>query len=159
MADIHSQFPGKILTVIKQNIYGQETWRYHGALVHQDAHSITMEAFFDREDMEIHGMHLKKGDRFIETYYTDRWYNIFEIHAREDDHVRGWYCNIAQPACIDDATISYVDLALDLLVFPDNRQVILDEDEFTELDLSEQLRIQARQAIAELKEIFTKRSG
>ena len=30
-------------------------------------------------------MILAKGDRFVETYYTNRWYNTFEIHAREDD--------------------------------------------------------------------------
>ena len=44
---------------------------------------------------------LRRGDRFIETYYTDRWYNIFEIHAREDDRLKGWYCNIAKPAVME----------------------------------------------------------
>jgi len=147
------------LTVIKQNIQGQETWRYHGNLIKQDDHSIILEATFDREDMEHYGLPLKKGDRFVETYYTDRWYNIFEIHAREDDQVRGWYCNIAQPARIDGNTISYIDLALDLLVFPDGRQLILDEDEFAELDLSDELRNQAQQSLGELQAFFIQRSG
>jgi hypothetical protein len=150
---------GTNLTVIKQNIQGQETWRYHGRLVHQDHHSITLEAFFDREDMDHYGLPLRKGDRFVETYYTDRWYNIFEIHARENDQVRGWYCNIARPARLAGDTLSYIDLALDLLVFPDGRQIILDEDEFAALDLSDELRSQACQALSELQAFFIQRSG
>ena len=27
---------------------------------------------------------VKRGDRFVETYYSARWYNIFEIHDRDD---------------------------------------------------------------------------
>jgi hypothetical protein len=150
---------GSNLTVIKQNIQGQETWRYHGRLISADDHSITLEAFFDREDISLHGLPLKKGDRFVETYYTDRWYNIFEIHAREDDRVRGWYCNIAWPARIEGDTISYIDLALDLLVFPDGRQLVLDEDEFTALELSDELRSQAHQALTELESAFIQQSG
>ncbi len=37
---------------------------------------------------------------------------------------------------LDGDCLSYVDLALDLLVFPDGRQFVLDEDEFLKLDLS-----------------------
>ena len=52
--------------------------------------------------------------------------------------LRGWYCNIGKPALLDGDCLSYVDLALDLLVFPDGRQFVLDEDEFLRLDLSPQ---------------------
>lgn len=99
-------------------------------------------------------MPLSAGDRFVETYYTNRWYNMFEIHAREDDHLRGWYCNISHPAEIDGNTLSYIDLALDLLVFPDGRQVVLDEDEFADLEISPKIRGQARQALTELQAMF-----
>jgi uncharacterized protein len=99
-------------------------------------------------------MPLRRGDRFVETYFTERWYNIYEIHAREDDSLRGWYCNIGKPALLDGDCLSYVDLALDLLVFPDGRQVVLDEDEFLELDLPATDRQHALAALDELKHLF-----
>jgi uncharacterized protein len=142
------------ITVIKKNVLGQETWRYHGQLVEQAANHIVLEAFFDRQDMDLHGLFLGKGDRFVETWYTDRWYNIFEIHAREDDRLRGWYCNIGAPAVWDGDQISYIDLCLDLLVFPDGRQVVLDEDEFAALEIPTETRQQALEALAALKMQF-----
>jgi uncharacterized protein len=145
------------MIVIKKNIQGQTTWRYTGQLVARAADHIILEAFFDRQDMDMHGLLLGKGDRFLETWYTDRWYNIFEIHAREDDHLRGWYCNIGCPAEIDGNTISYIDLSLDLLVFPDGRQIVLDEDEFTTLELPPEMRQQALQALLALKTYFHNR--
>ena len=142
------------ITVIKRNDRGQETWRYQGRLLEQADGRLVLEAFFDREDIWLQGMLLSKGDRFIETYYTDRWYNLFEIHARDDDSLRGWYCNISRPAEIEGDTLSWMDLALDLLVFPDRQQVVLDEDEFARLEISPEERRQAQAALVELRAIF-----
>lgn len=144
-------------TIIKKNAMNQETWRYHGRLLERADDHLVLEAFFDRDDMDLHGLFLAKGDRFVETWYTDRWFNIFEIHAREDDRLRGWYCNIGSPAAVDGNQISYIDLCLDLLVFPDGRQIVLDEAEFAELDLSAELRQQALLALDRLKKDFEMR--
>jgi hypothetical protein len=142
------------ITVIKRNILGQETYRYSGELLKHEPDHAVLEAFFDREDRIFHGMPLHNGDRFVETYYFDRWYNVFEIYAREDGELRGWYCNVSCPAEIDGEFISYVDLALDLLVFPDGSQIVLDEDEFSQLLLSQQDRERAQAALAELQSLF-----
>jgi protein associated with RNAse G/E len=99
-------------------------------------------------------MPLCRGDRFVETYYTDRWYNVYEIYAHQDGHLRGWYCNVGCPAVLDGNSLSYIDLALDLLVFPDGRQLVLDEKEFYELDLPPEIRAQALAALAELQSAF-----
>jgi predicted RNA-binding protein associated with RNAse of E/G family len=142
------------ITVIKRNDRGQETWRYQGRRLEQADGRLVLEAFFDKEDMWFQGMLFGKGDCFIETYFTDRWYNIFEIHARDDNHLRGWYCNISRPVEINGDTISWIDLALDLLVFPDLRQVVLDEDEFARLEISPDERRQAQAALVELQSVF-----
>jgi len=143
------------ITVLKLDAQGNQTWRYHGEILQSLADRVVLEAHFDRDDRIFHGMPLRRGDRFLETYFTDRWYNIYEIHAREDDTLRGWYCNIGKPAQLDGDRLSYVDLALDLLVFPDGRQVVLDEDEFLELDISVTDRQQALAALDELRQVFT----
>ena len=144
----------KEITVSKRNEHNQETWRYKASLLENKDDRIVLEARFDREDTNLHGMLLAKGDRFIETYYTNRWYNIYEIHAIEDDHLRGWYCNIGHPAEIEGNTLSYIDLALDLLVFPDGRQVVLDEEEFQKLEISPDTRRMALAAMDELQAGF-----
>jgi hypothetical protein len=41
-----------------------------------------------------------------------------------------------------------------LLVYPDGRQLVLDEDEFAELELSEADQQQARRALGELQALF-----
>jgi uncharacterized protein len=142
------------ITVIKQDLEGCETWRYTGKTLERGENFIILEAEFNRADTPFHDIILKQGDRFVERFYTDRWYNIFEIHDREDDQLKGWYSNIGYPAIIEDEQVSYIDLALDLLVYPDGRQQVLDEDEFEEMPLTAEARRKARAALEELQELF-----
>ena len=144
------------ITVIKQNTSGEETWRYEGRVLDQTESSVKLEAFFNRDDMLFNGMLLKRGDRFVETYFSDHWYNIFEIFDRDSHERKGWYCNVTRPAEIEQDRISYVDLALDLLVFNDLRQLVLDEDEFAALKLSPAEAQSARQALRELQTLFAR---
>ena len=142
------------ITVIKRNLEGKETFRYSGEAIQRGPNHILLEATFSRPDLPFHGIVLGKGDRFVKTYYDDRWYNIYEIHDREDDRLKAWYCNISFPAEIGDETVSFIDLALDLLVFPDGRQLVLDEDEFAALALTPMIREQSITSLTEIQEIF-----
>ena len=140
--------------VQKKDLAGKVTYEYEGELLNRDEHSVTLEALFDRADMPFMDIVFKTGDRFVETYYTDHWYNIFVIHGREDGKIKGWYCNIGKPAVIEDGVVSYVDLALDLWVSVDGKQTVLDQDEFEALKLNEELRTGALQGLKELKDLF-----
>jgi predicted RNA-binding protein associated with RNAse of E/G family len=140
--------------VIKLNLDQVETWRYTGWVISRETNSILLEAYFNREDTPFHGILLGRGDRFVERFYADRWYNIFEMHDREDGRLKGWYCNICLPAQLGDDRVAYVDLALDLLVYPDGRQLVLDEDEFADLQLQPDMRLQAEAALADLQALF-----
>jgi uncharacterized protein len=142
--------------VQKKNPAGEVTYEYEGMLLKRDEHSIVLEAFFDRPDMPFMDVVFKTGDRFVEYYYTDRWYNIFTVHDRDNGTVKGWYCNIGKPAMFEDGIISYVDLALDLWVSTDGKQTVLDEDEFEALVLNEEVRTSALQGLEELKRLFLK---
>ncbi len=144
------------ISVIKRNPAGEEIIRYTGILLQRDSRRVVLEAFFQRPDFALMGLIIRAGDRFIETYFTDRWYNIFEIHDRDDDKLKGWYCNIGKPAVWEsENVISYVDLALDLWVVPDGTQTIMDEDEFAALDLDAYTISRARSALEELQERFS----
>jgi len=142
------------IKVQKKNPAGEVTYQYEGVLLERDTHSIKLEALFDRKDMPFQDVVFKTGDRFVEYYYSDRWYNIFEIHDRDDGHIKGWYCNVGMPAEIEDGVVSYVDLALDLWVSADGRQTVLDEDEFRELKLSEEMHSSALAGLSELQQLF-----
>jgi len=143
------------VVVIKLNPERQETWRYNGSILKQSGQQVILEAYFNRKDLPFHGILLREGDRFIEAYFTDRWYNIFEIYDREDRRLKAWYCNVTLPAEISAGSIAYVDLALDLLVYPDGRQLVLDEDEFAELKIDDLTRAGALKGLDELKQFFT----
>lgn len=146
------------VVVIKRNPAGEETWRYSGRVLEVEGTRVRIEAPFNRPDLLFHGILMRQGDRFVEDYFSDRWYNIFEIHDVDSDEIKGWYCNVTRPAQFSPGQIDFVDLALDLLVYPDDRQLVLDEDEFKELHLPAELRAGALKALAELQWYFASRS-
>jgi len=127
---------------------------YEGDELRRDEHSIALEALFTRDDMPFMDVVFKKADRFVEYYYSDRWYNIFVIYDRDDGRLKGWYCNIGTPAVIEDQVVSYIDLALDLWVSTDGKQTVLDQDEFEDLELNDEFRQAAWQGLEDLKNLF-----
>jgi len=142
------------IKVQKKNPAGEVTYEYEGILLSHAENSITLEALFDREDMPFMDIILKKGDRFVEHYYTNRWYNVFAVYDRDNGELKGWYCNVGEPAVIEDSRVSYVDLALDLWISANGKQTVLDEDEFEKLDLNEELSARALSGLNELKLLF-----
>ncbi len=147
---------GQTIDVIKLNPNRQETWRYTGKVIGYSPEKAVLEAYFNRPDTPFNGMILANQDLFIEAYFSQRWYNIYEIHDGKNGALKGWYCNVAFPAEFSEATITFVDLALDLLVFPNGRQLVLDENEFEELTLNEPVRQRARAALKELQTLVRK---
>ncbi len=131
------------IDVVKLDHLGQEVFRYPGRVLALNDTFVRLEAFFTFGAVEVEEVVLKKGDRFLETFYFDRWYNIFEIHDGSDDRLKAYYCNIGYPAVLMDGEVSYRDLALDLLVRPDGRETVLDMDEFEALQLDAAIREQA----------------
>ncbi len=142
------------MKILKKNLAGEVTWQYEGVVLKRDGNSVTIEAFFNRDDMPFQEIVLKRNDRFVETFYTDKWYNIFEIYDRDDGKLKGWYCNITMPAVIEDGHISYVDMALDLWVSAEGRRTVLDEDELEELGLEEERKRKIYDSLRELELYF-----
>lgn len=138
------------VTVYKLNAQGEEVWSYPGEVLHRSPNHIVLQALFDREEVRLPLLTLRRGDRFIEYYYRDRWYNVFEVHAVEDGHLRGWYCNITRPARFEDQAVYAEDLALDLVVTPNGQLQVLDEKDFAALTLSPEERRAALSALEEL---------
>lgn len=60
-----------------------------------------------------------------------RWYNVMRFEDPKTRELQ-WYCNVTTPAVFDGETVRYVDLDLDIHVFPSGEIKVLDEDEFAE---------------------------
>jgi predicted RNA-binding protein associated with RNAse of E/G family len=113
-----------------------------------------LKTYFAGNDIDVGGLVLRNGDRLHETFYFQRWYNIFEVHDGDAGQVKGWYCNVGYPVEMDGKILSYRDLALDLLVFPDGRQIVLDEDELEDLHIPLADKENAISALQELQVKF-----
>jgi hypothetical protein len=139
------------VVVHKLDHHGNETWRYEGQILEEDEQRRVLIAIFDRDDVEIYGLRLRRGDTFIETFYTNRWYNVFAIYDVDDGQHKGWYVNLARPAEFESGHIYADDLALDLVIDPAGTINIADEDEFEALDLPQRERRQVWAAVNEIE--------
>jgi uncharacterized protein len=72
---------------------------------------------------------ISRGTVSHEYYWEDRWYNIFRFHE-PGGKFRNFYCNVAMPAVIDGDLLEYVDLDIDVIVWPDNSYEVHDRDDF-----------------------------
>ena len=139
-----------LITVRKLNTANELVWSYTGHVITRAADCIVLEARFNRETSDAGYIVFERGDRFVEYFFADRCYNIFEIHSVRDDHLKGWYCNIVKPAVFDVDVIEQIDLALDLWIYPDGSYLILDREEFDALELDAVTRHHAWLAVNEL---------
>lgn len=138
------------VTVCKLDHNGSEVISYPGRVLKRAEDAVVLRTSWDRGPMDLGFVTLEPEDRWTEYFYSDRWYNIFEIRTG-NGRLKGWYCNITRPAHIGEETVTAEDLALDLWVAPDRSTKVLDADEFAELPLAPNERRAARQALAELQ--------
>jgi hypothetical protein len=148
-----------MITVIKKNPQGEAKFSYQGTILAATSRVCVIRAIWIWPDRDLGYVRFETGDRFTEYYYTDRWFNIFEIVGKDGER-KGWYCNIAEPAVIEDSRIEQVDLLLDVWVDGRGRAQILDEAEFNaDQTLSEEQRRGARRGLQELLEMIARREG
>lgn len=147
------------MTVEKLDATGRMVFSYRGVECERFANGIRLEALWNQPPRDLGYARFEVGDRFIEWFYTDRWYNIFEIHASGNDALVGWYCNVAAPASIEAEVVRCRDLVLDLWVARDGTMMVLDEDEFAaDVTLDEATRIAARKGLVELQRLVERRT-
>lgn len=72
---------------------------------------------------------IRKGTISHEYFWLDRWYSVFRFHE-PDGAFRNYYCNINMPPTFSNGVLEYVDLDIDIVVWPDFRYDVLDRDDF-----------------------------
>jgi uncharacterized protein len=138
------------MLIRKCDAAGNEQTRYEGTRLRHEGAVTVLGAHWDRATRDLGYTIFEPNDRFTEYFYEDQWFNIMRIGTATDDALKGWYCNIAHPAHITDALITYVDLLLDVWVGADGTALVLDEDEFAEAHLDEATQAAAQAGLAEV---------
>ncbi len=142
--------------VIKCDAFGREKLSYSGVLVERNEDYVCIDASFALADRDLGFMQLRRGDRFREWFYLNRYYNIFRIAAGDSGALKGWYCNITRPPIVCAGRVSAEDLELDVFVHPDGRMRILDEEDFARLQLPAREASAAWAAVAEIRAMVLK---
>lgn len=145
-----------MITVVKQDPEGKAKLRYQGTIIKRLPDGVILQASWTNPARDLGYTRFEPGDRFIEYYYTNRWFNIFDI-ASTDGTRKGWYCNITEPAVIFDDRIEQIDLLLDVWVSPEGNYLILDEDEFAATTLTERQRHGAEAGLQALLQMLEAR--
>ncbi len=131
---------------------------YQGTLREVTEEYISIDTGWSREPLDLGYVLFEPDDTWIETFFHEKWYNIFRIASGKGE-LKGFYINIAKPPVIGPDTIDWEDLAIDLWVRPDESYLILDEDEFEELVLDLETREKALGALEEVKTLIEKLEG
>lgn len=139
------------VTVFKQNHNGEPVFSWEGELLAETLTSRLVSARFSGADaVQVDQVSFLKGDLMLESYYTDRWYNAFEVHQGLSDQVKCWYINLCHPAQFGADSITWQDLALDLVVYPGGEYRLLDEDEFNALPLAPEVRSHCLETVQDI---------
>ena len=142
----------KSITVRKLDVHGTTLLCWPASILQHTPEFLQVEARFSHSDrLQLDYAVFERGDRFVEWFFTARWFSIYQIFGVTDNRLKGWYCNVTRPAQLVSGEIHTVDLALDLWVAPDGSQQVLDADEFAGLQLNASDQVQAHKALAELQ--------
>jgi predicted RNA-binding protein associated with RNAse of E/G family len=140
-----------MITVYKLNQEGQTVTTYTGEPERYLEDGVVIRAVWTHGTLELGYTTFAPGDEFIEYYYRDRWYNIFEVRGSNGGGLKGWYCNITRPPRIEPDTIAWQDLWLDIWIDPGGQMRVLDEDEFALGTLNESERTACGRALDEIR--------
>ncbi|HJS51703.1 MAG TPA: DUF402 domain-containing protein [Pyrinomonadaceae bacterium] len=98
-------------------------------LVEQREPMIRLVGEFDSDVSHAGLGSIARGTVSEEFYWLDSWYNVFRF-SEPGGAFRNFYCNITMPPTFEKNVLNYVDLDIDVIVWPDGHVDTLDEDDF-----------------------------
>ena len=105
----------------------RRSWKAN--LLERSDDGILLEGFFDVDVAHPDLGLIVEGTRSVEAFPFDRWFNCFAFYEPSGEF-RNYYINVSLPPMIGDGVIDYVDLDIDVLVWPSRQVEVLDMDEF-----------------------------
>jgi protein associated with RNAse G/E len=143
----------QIVTINSRKYDGTIRRSWQCRLVESNGTELFFIGDFDEEVRHADLGVIGRGTISYEYYWTNRWYNVFRFHEPDGD-LRNFYCNINMPPTFANGALDYVDLDIDVLVWPDLSYTVLDEAEFEEnarkFGYPHWVREKARKSLVEL---------
>jgi protein associated with RNAse G/E len=119
---------GEEMRIVKLSPDGNEAATYNGTLVHSHPGWLVVRATWTFRRMALGYMTFEPGDYLLEYFATERPFNAFVLFSPQDEF-KGWYCNITYPSTVEDYTLYWHDLYVDVIQKADGTILVLDEDE------------------------------
>ncbi len=107
-------------------------WTWHETVWYADGDYLI---FYEEPGTVVQATdHTWKFTRYaLLNFWQDRPFYILELYRDDSERsFEGWYCNIQTPPERTELGFQWVDLDLDLWVYPDLSTRVLDEDEYRE---------------------------
>ena len=151
---------GSEITVNSRKYDGRVRRSWTGGLVSQSEELLVLVGRFD-SDVEHTDLGLiKKGTVSFEHFWPCRWYNIFRFHE-PDGSLKAYYCNVAMPPVVENRVIDFVDLDIDVVVWPDMKYDVLDRDDFERNSVKygypDDIRDKVEESLNEIVDLIGKR--
>lgn len=121
--------PGERITINSRKYDGSIRRSWQCDFVRAEGDAIDLVGVFEQAVAHPDLGPIKAGTISKERFYLDRWYNYF-LFEEPGAPPRNYYINICMPPTIGDRSIDYVDLDIDLIIWPDGRVATLDLEEF-----------------------------
>jgi protein associated with RNAse G/E len=151
----------KAVTVCTYKYDGTEHRRWRAQISLQRGSLIVLDAKFEEEIQHPLLGTIARETLSTEYYWLDHWYNIFRF-VQPAGELRNYYCNVNLPPVFQKNVLSYVDLDIDILVWPDFSYTILDEDEFAlnavRFNYPAKVRRRSQEALEQLVTLIEKRN-
>jgi uncharacterized protein len=127
---------GSTIEIVKVSPVGKPPVRYTGELLDSPAGWIAARASWVHGEMDLGYMAFMPGDYLDEFFALERPYNAMALY-RSTHELVAWYCNVTYPTRVENDVIFWHDLFVDVIVYPDGRTLVLDEDELEQAGLLE----------------------
>ena len=148
-----------IISALKYD--GREHRNWPGELVVNEPPLLVVDARFTEDVQHDLLGAIGKGTVSTEYYWLDRWYNIFRFGDKSQRDAT-YYCNVTLPPRLENRTLSYIDLDIDVFVHSDFTYEVLDLEDFDKnarlYSYPKEIEHGAHQAVEELKGLIERRA-
>jgi uncharacterized protein len=100
-------------------------------LMERSDRGVLLEGYFETDVSHPDLGVIAKGTRSVEAFPIDEWFNCFAFYE-PSGRFRNYYLNVSMPPMVGFRVIDYVDLDIDVIIWPDGRIQVLDLEEFEE---------------------------
>ena len=151
----------RIYTVNSRKFDGTIRRSWKCELVSSDDEKIDLVGKFEHQvehrDLGV----IEAGTISHERFYFNRWFNYFTFE-QPAGVLRNYYINICMPPEVRNYAIDYIDLDIDVIVWPDGAWQILDQEEFEanrlEFDYPDEIASRSWTTLEDLERLIRKSS-